>query len=59
MANDGINFDPAKLDKIRQWLKTEKGFRLAFILGLCYYYRDIIPAFANINDAFNKVSRAD
>ena len=34
---DGINPDPAKLDKIKQWPKPEKGIGLASFLGLCNY----------------------
>ena len=59
MSKDGINFDPAKLDKIRQWPKPAKGIRLASFHGLCNYYRDLIPAFAHTSDALYKVFRAD
>ena len=59
MSKDGINLYPAKLDKIRLWPTPEKGTGLASFLGLCNYYRDLIPAIAHINDAIYKVSRAD
>ena len=59
MSKDGINPDPAKLDKIRLWPKPEKGTGLASFLGLCNYYSDLIPTFAHISDALYKVSRAD
>ncbi len=59
MSKNSINPDPAKLDKIRQWPKPEKGTGLASFLGLCNYYRDLIPSFAHISDALYKVSRAD
>ena len=39
VSRDGITPDPAKLDKIRQWPKPEKGTGLAVFLGLCNYYR--------------------
>ena len=59
VSKDGINPDPAKLDKIRKWPKPEQGIGLASFLGLYNYYRDLIPAFAHISDAVYKVSRAD
>ena len=59
LSIDGINPDPAKLDKIRQWPKPEKGIGLAAFLELCNYYRDLIPAFAHISDALYKLSKAD
>ena len=49
VSKNDINPDPAKLDKIRQWPKPEKGIGLASFLGLCNYYRDLIPAFAHIS----------
>ena len=59
VSKDGINPDPAKLDKIRLWPKAEKGTGLASFLCLCNYYRDLIPAFAHIIDALYKVARVD
>ena len=59
MSKNGINPEPAKLDKIRQWPKPEKGTGLASFLGLGNYYRDLIPSVAHISDAFYKVSKAD
>ena len=34
VSKDGINFDPAKLDKICQWPKPKKGIKLISFLGL-------------------------
>ena len=59
MSRDGINPNPAKLDKIRQWPKPEKGTGLASVFGLYNYYRDLIPSFAHMSEAFYKVCRAD
>ena len=59
VSKDGINPDPAKLDKIKQWPKPKKGIGLASFHGLCNYYRDLIPSFAHISDSLYKVSRAD
>ncbi len=39
VSRDGINPDPAKLDKIRLWQKPEKGTGLASFLGLCNFYK--------------------
>ena len=50
MSRDGINPGLATLDKIRQWPKPEKGTRLASFLGLCNYYKDLIPSFAHISE---------
>ena len=59
MLKDGINPEPAKLDKIRLWPKPEKGNGLASLFDLCNYYKDLIPAFAHISASLYKVSRAD
>ena len=59
VSKDGINPDPANFDKIRQWPKPEKGIGLAFFLGRCNYYRDLISSFAHISDSRYKVSSAD
>ncbi len=59
VSKDGINPDPAKPDKSKQWPKPEKGTRLASFFGLCNYYRDLIPSFAHISDSLYKASRAD
>ena len=37
VSKDGINPDPAKIDKIRLWPKPEKSTGLAFFLGFCNY----------------------
>ena len=40
------------------WPKPEKGTGLASLLGLCNYYRDLIPNFAHISGRLYKVSRS-
>ena len=57
VSNDGIFPDPAKLEKIRQWPKPDKGKGLASFLDPCNYYSDIIRSFAHLSDAFFKASR--
>ena len=59
VSRDGIKYDPNKLEKIKLWPRPEKGVQLASFLGLCNYYRDLIPSFAQISDPVYKVSRAD
>ncbi len=59
VSRDGINPEPMKLEKIKQWPRPEKGTGLASFLGLCGYYRDLIPAFAHISDPLYKASRSD
>ena len=59
ISRDGINPEPTKLEKIKQWPRPEKGTGLASFLGLCGYYRDLIPAFAHISDPLYKASRSD
>lgn len=56
---DGINSNPAKLDKIKQWPRPEKETGLASFLDFCNYYQNLIPSFAHISDPFYKVSRSD
>ena len=59
VSREGINPEPAKLEKIKQWPRPEKGTGLASFLGLCGYYRDLIPAFAHISDPLYKASRCE
>ena len=59
VSKNGIKPEPTKLDKIRLWPKPEKGTGLASFLGLCNYYRDLIPSFAHISDPLYKVSRSE
>ena len=56
---EGIYPDPFKLEKINQWPKPERVKGLASFRGLCNYYRDLIPSFADLSDALYKVSRSD
>ena len=59
VSKEGINPEPAKLEKIKQWPKPEKGKGLASFLGLCNYYRELIPSFAHISDPLYKASRQE
>ncbi len=54
ISKEGINPEPAKLEKISKWPKPEKGTGLASFLGLCNYYRDLIPKFAHISSPLLK-----
>ena len=56
ISKEGINPESAKLEKISKWPKPEKGTRLASFLGLCNYYRDLIPNIAHIRSPLYKVS---
>ena len=47
----------AKIDKIQQWPRTDTGSGLASILGLCNYYRTLMPSFAHVSDALSKASK--
>ena len=51
VSRDGISPEQAKLDKVRQWPKPDKGTGFASFFGLCNYYRDLIPSFAHISNA--------
>ena len=59
VSKDGIYPNPAKLEKIRQWPKPDKGKGLSSFLGLCNYYRDLILSFAHLSDALYKGSRQE
>ena len=52
---NGINPDFAKVDKIKQWPKPKKETTLAFFLGRCNYYQNLITSFAHISDSLYKV----
>ena len=41
----------AKIDKIQQWPRPDTGTGLASILGLCNYYRTLVPSFSHVSDA--------
>ena len=58
ISMEGINPEPTKLEKISKWPKPEKGTKFASFLGLCNYYRDLIPNFAHISCPLYKVSRS-
>ena len=59
VSKDGITAESVKLDKIRQWPKPVKGRGLAYFLGLCNYYRELIPNFAHLSDPLHKASRSE
>ena len=58
VSREGIRPEPVKLDKILQWPRPETGVGLAGFLGLCNYYRELVPAFANASDNLYKLSKA-
>ena len=59
VSNNGINPEPAKIEKIRNWPAPEKGIGLASFLGLCNYYRELIPNFAHVSDPLYKASKTE
>ena len=58
VSRDGIRPIPVKLDQISQWPRPETGVGLASFLGLCNYYRDLVPSFAHASDELYKASKA-
>jgi hypothetical protein len=54
---EGIRPIPVKLDQISRWPRPETGVGLASFLGLCNYYRDLVPSFAHASDALYKASK--
>jgi len=53
----GIEADPIKIEKIRQWPRPTIGTEMASFLGLCNYYRDLVPSFADLSHSLYEVSR--
>ena len=49
--------ESAKIDKIQQWPRPDTGTGLASFLGLCNYYRTLVPSFAHVSDALYKASK--
>ena len=47
MHKGKIAADQSKLDKIREWPFPTTGTEMASFLGLCNYYRRLIPHFAD------------
>ena len=50
VANGAYSADPEKIAKILQWPVPKTGGEIASFLGLCGYYRELIPKFAEIAD---------
>ena len=59
VSKDGIYPDLAKLEKIWQWPKPDKGNGFASFLGHCNNYKDVILSFAHFSDALYKESRSE
>ena len=55
---NGIEPEAIKLDRIRQWARPQTGIELASFLGLCNYYRALVPHFAHHTDPLYKLSRS-
>ena len=49
--------ESAKIDKIQQWPRPDTGTELASFLGLCNYYRTLVPSFVHVSDAIYKASQ--
>ena len=49
--------ESAKIDKIQQWPRPDTGTGLACFLGLCNYYRTLVPSFSHVRDALYKASK--
>ena len=54
IKNGKIGADRSKLDKIREWPFTKTGNEMASFLGLCKYYRSLIPHFAEYPEPLYK-----
>ena len=50
VANGAYSADPEKVSKILQWPVPKTGGEIASFLGLCGYYRELVPKFAEIAD---------
>lgn len=57
VIREEIHLEPAKLKRISDWPEPEKGTKLASLLGLCNYFRELILSFAHISGPLFKVSR--
>ena len=58
VSREGIRPIPVKLDQILRWPRPETGIGLASFLGLCNYYRDLVPSFAHASDDLYKLSKS-
>ena len=47
MSANGISPDPAKIEKVKSWPVPTSGAEVLSFLGLCNYYRVLIPHFAD------------
>ena len=47
VSRGGLKAESVKIDKIRQWPRPEMGTWLASFLGLCNYYRTLVPSFSD------------
>ena len=58
VSKEGIQPEPAKLEKMCKLPKPANNIGLASFLGLCNYYHDFLPNFAHISSPLYKVSRS-
>ena len=49
ISGEGIKPDPKKIEKIRNWPTPSTGTEMHSFLGLCNYYRKLIPQFADLS----------
>ena len=57
ISEKGIAPGQEKIDRIRKWPFPSTGIEMLSFLGLCNYYRKLIPHFANWASSLYKVSR--
>ena len=57
VTRGGLLPESAKIKKIQQWHRPDKETGLASFLGLCNYYRSLMPSFAHVSNALYKASK--
>ena len=55
ISGEGISTDPKKVQAIHTWPSPTSITQLRSFLGLCSYYRRVIPSFADIARALHKL----
>ena len=56
ISGEGIKPDPKKIEKILNWPAPSTGIEMHTFLGICNYYRKLIPDFADLSSPLNELT---
>ena len=59
VSEQGVEVDPKKVDKVKEWPVPENLTQVRSFLGLCAYYRRFIPDFSKVAKPLTMLSEKD